>query len=653
MATDVERLIVSLEASITKYDRAMARALGTANKTAKGIETRFAKMNASLGANVGRLLVAGFSAAAVQKFLDAGVRIENSLKVAGLAGDELTKVYDRLFQSAQKNAAPLESLVELYSRASLVQNELGISSEELLNFTDKVAVALRVAGKSASESSGALLQLSQALGSGVVRAEEFNSILEGALPIAQAAAVGLKEAGGSVATLRKLVIEGKVSSEAFFRAFEAGAVTLEQRVARSALTSGQAFVTLQNSLIAALGKFDSATGASAGLVREIQTLARWIEYLGDRFEDLAGPLQTVAEWVEFVRNKFKDLREVTGIESFFEGTALLEGKIGFANPVTKSLEERAKAVDALRESLERLQEQSVGTTVAPEKKILDRFNTAFGVATPDPVSLADFAPPASAKTGRTREGDLQRETRQIQEQTAALQLQLTLIGQTEFARDRANALLELENAAKKEGIALDQDKREELELLAEGYAKAAEAVRQVEDRQAAVNELQQQFGEMAIDGIFDLIEGSKSLNDVLADTLKVLAKMALQAALLGQGPLASLFGTASTTGGTGGIIGALFGGARAGGGPVQKGRAYVVGEKRPELFIPQSNGMIIPKVPSGGIGGMTFSYSTVIDARGSEISEARFRQVIAESEARVKQSIIPIVRDAQSRRAIQ
>src|SRR5690606_30692047 len=142
---------------------------------------------------------------------------ENSLKVAGLSGQELTRVYDRLFASAQRNAAPVESLVELYSRASLVQKELGVSTEELIDFTDRVALALRVSGKSAQESSGALLQLSQALGSGIVRAEEFNSLLEGALPIAQAAAAGLSEAGGSVAMLRQLGLAGGPSSEAVFR----------------------------------------------------------------------------------------------------------------------------------------------------------------------------------------------------------------------------------------------------------------------------------------------------------------------------------------------------------------------------------------------------------------------------------------------------
>ncbi|MGR6730310.1 tape measure protein, partial [Aeromonas veronii] len=82
-----------------------------------------------------------------------------------------------------------------------------VTQGQLINFTDKVALALRVAGTDSQTASGALLQLSQALGSGTVRAEEFNSVQEGALPILQAVAAGFKEAGGSVSKLRQLVLE--------------------------------------------------------------------------------------------------------------------------------------------------------------------------------------------------------------------------------------------------------------------------------------------------------------------------------------------------------------------------------------------------------------------------------------------------------------
>jgi hypothetical protein len=47
-------------------------------------------------------------------------------------------------------------------------------------------------------------------------------------------------------------------------------------------------------------------------------------------------------------------------------------------------------------------------------------------------------------------------------------------------------------------------------------------------------------------------------------------------------------------------IGSFFGGFLAEGGPTQPGKAYIVGEKRPELFVPHSAGTVIPSVPNGG-----------------------------------------------------
>ena len=50
-----------------------------------------------------------------------------------------------------------------------------------------------------------------------------------------------------------------------------------------------------------------------------------------------------------------------------------------------------------------------------------------------------------------------------------------------------------------------------------------------------------------------------------------------------------------------------FGGFREAGGPVEAGRPYIVGEKRPELFIPKQDGTILPSVPAG------FGSSLVVD----------------------------------------
>lgn len=402
MATDVERLVVSLEASITKYERAMQRALGQTNQTARRIEQRFDRTAKTLdqrfsaaGTAMSVGLAKAFAGAAAlrgaQQLIDTSTRIENSLKVAGLAGEDLARVYDSLFASAQRNAAPLESLVTLYGRAAIVQKELGVSTEELLGFTDNVAVALRVAGTDASTASGALLQLSQALGAGTVRAEEFNSILEGALPIAQAAAAGLEEAGGSVAKLRALVVDGKVSSEAFFRAFEAGSSILTDKVANAEMTVAQGFVRLQNVLIDVAGKFDENTGAASSFAGTLDAVAGALERMqGSNILSWLGNLNGFLESSSFLQFE-GSLREIERILTLVDqGAGMVAGSFdGAADSIEQALawalgfQEVADAPVALQENIKLLAQTVVdGTTDADE---LRASLTALGAA---PVNMA-------------------------------------------------------------------------------------------------------------------------------------------------------------------------------------------------------------------------------------------------------------------------
>lgn len=61
--------------------------------------------------------------------------------------------------------------------------------------------------------------------------------------------------------------------------------------------------------------------------------------------------------------------------------------------------------------------------------------------------------------------------------------------------------------------------------------------------------------------------------------------------------------------GISGVISSVFGGARATGGPVASSKSYLVGEKGPELFVPNSNGNIIPNNRLGGSSGQTINIS--------------------------------------------
>jgi tape measure domain-containing protein len=589
MAQDLERLVVQLSADIKKYENSLNRAMGVTNKNARSIESRFAAMNKKIASGfdgfasqAARAFALVGGAAGAKELLDASTRIDNALKVAGLSGAELTNVYDKLLASAQKNAAPIETLATLYGRAAQNQKELGVSSAELLTFTDNVALALRVAGTDAQTASGALLQLGQALGSGTVHAEEFNSVLEGAPTIAQAVAAGLKEAGGSVAQLKGLIVDGKVSSEAFFRAFEAGAPILQEKVAGATLTLDQHLTNLQNSLIDAAKRFNESAEASQTFGTAIDNVAGFVN--GINFDSLIGQVAAVinalnsgiatANSFAAAVGKLSGLDNVgalltggTGMKSYLGGALTVSSTKGIADRINDAFAgEIQKSGDLTAEAIKNSVLGGGAATTQKSGRVPAAAASSF-----KPVSIADFkAPTKSGGGGGSKkkggggggsENDYAREIEQIKERTIALQNETAaqagvnpLVDDYGFAIEKARAQSDLMTAAQKAGLAITPELKASIDQLATGYANASVAAEKLQDSQKKARDAADDFKNTAKDitgGFIDDLRNGVSAADALKNALNRVLDKVIDIGLN------SIFGTG---GGGGGGLGGLLGG---------------------------------------------------------------------------------------------
>lgn len=274
---NIAKLYMDVDSTRVRRARDEMNGLGKdARQTEREVAGSTSSMGRAFGGLVGPLLAAasavvslGTAVRAVNQFTE----MNNKLMVLTGSQEAATRSLDALAEVARRTRTPLESLVTLYQRGSLAAKELGASEQQLMRFTENVALALAQQGGSASSASGALLQLSQALGAGTVRAEEFNSILEGAFPLALAAARGIDAAGGSVAKLRTMVIEGDISSKQFFAAILSQTDELQKAFGRTSPTIAQAFQVLADQSTLALGKLDQATGISAAFAGSIMDIS--------------------------------------------------------------------------------------------------------------------------------------------------------------------------------------------------------------------------------------------------------------------------------------------------------------------------------------------------------------------------------------------
>ena len=197
-------------AEIAKYESILRRTNATAEKSKAA--------NAGLGAGL-RTLAIGFGAArAAQATLQAGIRRDESerrLRLLTQRFGETAQAQEAAQRAADKfNLSQTEANVQL-SRLIARLRPMGLSMQTIETAFAGFNTATILAGATASESAGAFLQLSQALGSGVLRGQELNSILEQAPLIAQAIAV---EMGVAVGALKKLGEEGEITSDIVIKA---------------------------------------------------------------------------------------------------------------------------------------------------------------------------------------------------------------------------------------------------------------------------------------------------------------------------------------------------------------------------------------------------------------------------------------------------
>lgn len=237
-----------------------------------------------------------------------------------------------------------------------------------------------------------------------------------------------------------------------------------------------------------------------------------------------------------------------------------------------------------------------------QQELLQQLLKKYSVATTDLSK-----PEKGGSVGPTREGldSVEAYISALHRQTEILRVEADVQQKSAAEREIAIRILEAEHVARRAGIELTDEQRRRIEEEARARVMLTERIKENKAAQDAYNDAARFAGGEILNAFEGLILEGKSLKQVLDDITKSLIKAALQAAILGDGPLAGLMGLKGQNGQPGGLIGSLmnFGGPMATGGPVSGRKTYLVGENGPELFAPGQNGHIIPNKALAGAGG--------------------------------------------------
>lgn len=281
MAVGLGTLTLNLIAQTGLFTQGLNRAEQQTRNSARNMSNElnlvgrsFKDLQGTLMASFAGALTIG---AAISK-MDAYTGLQNRLKLVTTSQTELNQAMKDTFSIAQATGQSWDSTAQVYQRFADNAQRLGITLQQTASLTDTVAKSISISGGSAASAEAALVQFGQALASGVLRGEEFNSISEQAPALLKAIASGL---GTNIGELRKMAAEGQLTADVVIKSLEKAKVSVDDLFSKTDFTIGNSFTMLNNAAIQFVGEAGKSSGAAQILSSSIKGLADNLQLIAD------------------------------------------------------------------------------------------------------------------------------------------------------------------------------------------------------------------------------------------------------------------------------------------------------------------------------------------------------------------------------------
>ncbi|MCL6243366.1 tape measure protein [Acinetobacter sp. ANC 7200] len=264
---------------------------------------------------------------------DAYTNLSARINIATSEGGNFTQVMAGVHQVALMTNTSLDATAGLFTKVNDVGKQMGMTQQQSLDLVKTINMAIQTGGGSAQASEAAIVQLTQALQSGVLRGDEFNSIMEQAPGISTALA---KSLGVTTGELRKMAENGELSAEKVIKALQDQSAAIEADYAKFPTTIGNALQRISTQWQILIGTMDQSTGASA-------TVAQWLVTLADNMGVVETILEDIGEGFIWVGAQLKKIDPATiealktALTSAYEAVKSMGGALGSAFEATSQV----------------------------------------------------------------------------------------------------------------------------------------------------------------------------------------------------------------------------------------------------------------------------------------------------------------------------
>lgn len=289
--TEIARLQIAVDSTqarnAAKDTDALTRSAGKADSGAGKLSASSAKLGIALAG-----MVTVSTLMAIQRMSEEFVLLQSRIGRLSGSTEEAAITYSRLADIARRTGATLGDTVKLWEALNFTLKDLGGNNDQVIRFTETLQKIGAIGGNSAEEMSNALRQLGQALAGGVVRGEEFNSIIESMPALLREIAAGM---GVPFGDLRQIMLDGGLTAEKVLQALQDRGMAVDQEFAKIPRTVSQAAESLRTDLGNAIAELDRTIGASSGFAQLLDLLSKGIRFTAGDFTDIERLNQLTTE----------------------------------------------------------------------------------------------------------------------------------------------------------------------------------------------------------------------------------------------------------------------------------------------------------------------------------------------------------------------
>lgn len=300
------------------------------SKSAKELGAGAASVSNALrgvGAAIG-ITTIGAGATAYLKLADRAKQLAAQLKLSTAQMGSFGQAQKDVNRIAADTRNGLSETGTLYANFMRATKELGGQQWEAARATETFSKTLKISGASGAEAASATLQFGQALASGVLRGDEFNSIMEASPRLARLLADSL---GQPIGNLRKMAEEGQLTADRLFRALTDRKFTdgIDAEFKKMPVTFDEAMQQVENAAITVFGAFDRGGQFSTSIANFVTDGADGFDNMAtaaERFGVEARQQFNAAS--EAARPLLEFLREIRDLMAYVENAVPKENKVG-------------------------------------------------------------------------------------------------------------------------------------------------------------------------------------------------------------------------------------------------------------------------------------------------------------------------------------